>query len=54
MFPHRQNLRMRQSSGQGRSLAASPSSDSPIAVVALWLLALFVFSVPLENSIVVP
>ncbi len=33
---------------------APSSSESPFAIVALWLLALFVFSVPLENSIVIP
>jgi O-antigen ligase len=54
MFPNRQTLRMRRPVGIEHPLSGSSSSDSPIAVVALWLLALFVFSVPLENSIVIP
>ena len=37
-----------------RPFAAASANESPIATIALWLLALFVFSVPLENSIVVP
>jgi len=37
-----------------RPLAPASANESPIATVALWLLAFFVFSVPLENSIVIP
>jgi O-antigen ligase len=54
MFSNRQSLRMRQPIGVAHPFAGSSSSESPIAIVALWLLALFVFSMPLENSIVVP
>jgi O-antigen ligase len=54
MFPNRNHSRTRPSGGGTQAFAGSSSSESPIAVVALWLLALFVFSVPLENSIVVP
>src|ERR1700742_1286438 len=54
MFPNRQSLRMRRPIGAAQPFAGSSSNESPIAVVALWLLALFVFSVPLENSIVIP
>jgi O-antigen ligase len=39
--------------GVGRPFAAS-SGESPISTVALWLLSLFIFSIPLENSIVIP
>jgi O-antigen ligase len=53
MFPNRQNFRTRRPVSVARPVAAS-SKESPFAIVALWLLALFVFSVPLENSIVIP
>src|ERR1700754_1500569 len=53
MFPNRQNFRTRRPVSVARPVAP-PSKESPFAVVALWLLALFVFSVPLENSIVIP
>jgi O-antigen ligase len=39
--------------GVGRPFAAS-SGESPISTVALWLLSVFIFSIPLENSIVIP
>lgn len=39
--------------GVGRPFAAS-TGESPISTVALWLLSLFIFSIPLENSIVIP
>ena len=45
---------MRGAGSVVRPLAPASANESPIATVALWLLALFVFSVPLENSIVVP
>jgi O-antigen ligase len=54
MFSNRQTLRMRRPVGVAHPFAGSSSSETPIAIVALWLLALFVFSVPLENSIVIP
>src|SRR5215469_13374955 len=54
MFPNRQSPRMRGAGSVVRPFAPASSNDSPIATVALWLLALFVFSVPLENSIVIP
>lgn len=54
MFPNRQNLRMRRPVGVAQPFSGSASSESPFAVVALWLLCLFVFAVPLENSIVIP
>ena len=54
MFPNRQSPRMRGAGSVVRPFAAASANESPIATIALWLLALFVFSVPLENSIVVP
>jgi O-antigen ligase len=54
MFPNRQNPRMRRAANVVRPFAGSSSSESPFSTVALWLLCLFVFSVPLENSIVIP
>ncbi|HEX4378509.1 MAG TPA: O-antigen ligase family protein [Candidatus Acidoferrum sp.] len=44
---------MRRPMGVGRPFAAS-TGESPISTVALWLLSLFIFSIPLENSIVIP
>jgi O-antigen ligase len=54
MFPNRQNPRMRRSASVVRPFAPSSTGESPFSTVALWLLCLFVFSVPLENSIVIP
>jgi O-antigen ligase len=54
MFPNRQSPRMRGAGSVVRPFAPASANESPIATIALWLLALFVFSVPLENSIVVP
>jgi O-antigen ligase len=54
MFPNRQSFRTRRPVSVARPVAQPSSSESPFAIVALWLLALFVFSVPLENSIVIP
>jgi O-antigen ligase len=54
MFPNRQNPRMRRAASVVRPFSGSSSSESPFTTVALWLLCLFVFSVPLENSIVIP
>lgn len=54
MFPNRQSLRMRRPTNTVGSFSGPSSGDSPFATVALWLLCLFVFSVPLENSIVIP
>src|SRR6201986_3493922 len=53
MFPNRPSFRTRRPVSVARPVAP-PSKESPFATVALWLLALFVFSVPLENSIVIP
>ncbi|HEY2823625.1 MAG TPA: O-antigen ligase family protein [Candidatus Acidoferrum sp.] len=45
---------MRRSANVARPFAGSSSGESPFSTVALWLLCLFVFSIPLENSIVIP
>ena len=45
---------MRRPVGVAQPFSGSGSNESPFAVVALWLLCLFVFAVPLENSIVIP
>jgi O-antigen ligase len=45
---------MRRPMSARHPFAGSSSSESPFATVALWLLSLFVFSIPLENSIVIP
>ncbi len=45
---------MRRPTSASNSFGQPAKADSPIAIVAFWLLCAFVFSVPLENSIVIP
>ena len=54
MFPNRHSFGMRRPTSASNSFGQSAKADSPIAIVAFWLLCAFVFSVPLENSIVIP
>jgi O-antigen ligase len=54
MFSNRQTAQMRRPMSTARPIGAASSSDSPIAKVALLLLCLFVLSIPIENSFVLP
>ena len=45
---------MRRPMSASAAFANSAQGDRPFAVIGFWLLCLFVFSVPLENSIIVP
>jgi len=54
MFPNRQRFGMRRPMSASAAFANSAQGDRPFAVIGFWLLCLFVFSIPLENSIIVP